>query len=92
MMFQLINHTQSFLYANNKPPAKSFYDQMMTNKQKETEEKQRKDEEIKRQQLLEEDLEVCIFYAYSQIGLQRLSHKRQLLKLCICIRFSGDLQ
>ena len=59
-MFQLINHTQSFLYANNKPPAKSFYDQMMTNKQKETEEKQRKDEEIKRQQLLEEDLEVCL--------------------------------
>lgn len=59
-MFELINHAQAYLYTNNKPPAKSFYDEMITNKQKETEEKQRRDEEIKRKQLLQEDQEVSV--------------------------------
>ncbi|KAF6023266.1 hypothetical protein EB796_018423 [Bugula neritina] len=58
MMFELVNYTQSYLYANNKPPAKSFYDQMISNNQKQTEEKARKAEEVERLKRIQEDLEI----------------------------------
>lgn len=57
-MFELVNCTQSYLYANNRPPAKSFYDQMISNRQREDEERFRQAEEIERHKQIQEDLEV----------------------------------
>lgn len=57
-MFELVNCTQSYLYANNKPPTMSFYDQMISNNQRQVEEETRHAEELEKQQLLQEDLEV----------------------------------
>jgi eukaryotic translation initiation factor 2-alpha kinase 4 len=33
MVFALCQHVQTYLHANNKPPSKSFYDQMLLNQQ-----------------------------------------------------------
>jgi translation initiation factor 2-alpha kinase 4 len=35
MVFALCQHVQTFLHAHNKPPTKSFYDEMLLNQQRE---------------------------------------------------------
>lgn len=60
MMFELVNATQTYLYANNRPPPKSFYDQMVTNNQKQVDEKEKEAQELERKQLLEDELEVIM--------------------------------
>lgn len=56
----MINSTQVFLLANNKPPAKSFYDQMVSNKEKDEKAKKKEADELERLQTLEEDKEVSL--------------------------------
>ena len=34
MVYELCQEIQEFLYVNNRPPPKSFYDQMLDNKKK----------------------------------------------------------
>ncbi|BFZ11743.1 hypothetical protein BsWGS_14782 [Bradybaena similaris] len=58
MIWQLANSVQAFLHTHNKPPAQSFYEQMINNKkqqQERTKELERQKEEQKRQQI-EQDL------------------------------------
>lgn len=54
MLLELSQHVQDFLHAHNKPPFKSFYEEMMVNKQKEqekiTREEQRKMQIMKRKE------------------------------------------
>lgn len=47
MLLQIAQHVQQYLHAHNKPPAKSFYEEMMLNKRKQEEQK----EEEQRQEL-----------------------------------------
>lgn len=74
-MFEIINHSQTFLYSHNKPPSKSFYDQMMTNRQKEHDEKQRETEELERKKLWEEDREVATRVVMMRVARQYYSHQ-----------------
>uniref|UniRef100_A0A8C0AW68 eIF-2-alpha kinase GCN2 n=1 Tax=Buteo japonicus TaxID=224669 RepID=A0A8C0AW68_9AVES len=54
MIFELANHVQSFLSENNKPPSKSFHEEMLKNHQKEQErlaqEELRRAQEVKRRE------------------------------------------
>lgn len=54
MIFELADHVQSFLSEYNKPPSKSFHEEMLKNHQKEQErlaqEELRKAQEVKRRE------------------------------------------
>ena len=59
MLLQIAQHVQQFLHANNKPPAKSFYEEMMLNKRKQEEQKEEEQrKELERLKKTEEK-EVC---------------------------------
>ena len=57
MILELCQCVQTYLHAHNRPPAPSFYDEMMKNKQKELEkvarEEQKKVELMKRKEEME---------------------------------------
>ncbi|EMP26779.1 Eukaryotic translation initiation factor 2-alpha kinase 4 [Chelonia mydas] len=65
MIFELADHIQSFLSEYNKPPSKSFHEEMLKNQQKEQErlaqEEQRRMQEAKRREEQEERLEIATF-------------------------------
>lgn len=54
MIFELADHVQSFLSEYNKPPSKSFHEEMLKNHQKEQErlaqEELRRAQEVKRRE------------------------------------------
>lgn len=54
MIFELADHIQSFLSEYNKPPSKSFHEEMLKNQQKEQErlaqEEERQIQEVKRRE------------------------------------------
>lgn len=54
MIFELADHVQSFLSEHNKPPSKSFHEEMLKNHQKERErlaqEELRRAQEVKRRE------------------------------------------
>ena len=59
MILDLCQHVQNFLHQHNKPPFKSFYEEMLSNKQKEDEkvfQAQQKRLEIKKKK---EEKQVC---------------------------------
>ena len=59
MVLELAQHVQTFLHAYNQPPAKSFYEQMLTNKRKQ-EEKQKQEQQRKMELLKKkEEKQVC---------------------------------
>ena len=59
MVLELAQHVQTFLHAYNQPPAKSFYEQMLTNKRKQ-EEKQQQEQQRKMELLKKkEEKQVC---------------------------------
>ena len=59
MVLELAQRVQTFLHAYNQPPAKSFYEQMLTNKRKQ-EEKQKQEQQRKIEQLKKkEEKQVC---------------------------------
>lgn len=46
MVLELAQHVQTFLHIHDKPPTKSFYDQMMTSKRHQKEREEKEKEEI----------------------------------------------
>lgn len=65
MIFELADHVQSFLSEYNKPPSKSFHEEMLKNHQKEQErlaqEELRRAQEVKRREEQEvREIEVWI--------------------------------
>ncbi|XP_064415795.1 eIF-2-alpha kinase GCN2 [Latimeria chalumnae] len=59
MIFQLADHIQSFLSENNKPPSKSFHDEMLKNQEQRLaqEEKRRSQERRKREVQMQREIE-----------------------------------
>ncbi|XP_067942850.1 eIF-2-alpha kinase GCN2-like [Watersipora subatra] len=80
MMFELVACTQSFLYANNKPPPKSFYDQMISNNQREVEERNRQAEEHMKLRQIEEELEIEAELEKQQNEIKEENRRRRQAK------------
>ncbi len=62
MLLALCQFVQEFLHLHNKPPAKSFYEQMMTNRKRQEEMQAREQEKQMELQRKKQQREVKIFY------------------------------
>jgi len=63
MVLALCQHVQTYLHANNKPPSKSFYDEMLLNRQRQEQKEAKANEkrlELLRQKEQKEVNVVCL--------------------------------
>lgn len=81
MIFDLAQTVQAFLHAHNKPPALSFYDEMLLQKFK-------RDEHLKNENMVKENEKVSIFFILKWYTFNYLKIPMQTYYVCTFIDFS----
>uniref|UniRef100_A0A8D0FWA2 non-specific serine/threonine protein kinase n=1 Tax=Strix occidentalis caurina TaxID=311401 RepID=A0A8D0FWA2_STROC len=93
MIFELADHVQSFLSEHNKPPSKSFHEEMLKNHQKEQErlaqEELRRAQEVKRREE-QEVREVKERLEIAALTSQENSHRRDTARYRVASSLNGS--